>query len=191
MKTITIPGYKNPFVVVINNTVYQYKGGETIEVPDDVAEAIEDAIELIPKPKRYLSKIAQLVEGSISEITTSDLEGITAIFQFAFYGCDELQSMVVPKGVKSIGQSAFRNCSYLARVEIPESISTIDDRVFENCASLSKVIVKASTPPSIQTDTFKGTPNTCVFEVPSEAVEAYKSAANWSTLASRIVAIEE
>ena len=40
MKTITIPTYNNPFVVVINNKVYQYKGGETIEVPDEVAEAI-------------------------------------------------------------------------------------------------------------------------------------------------------
>ena len=72
MKTITIPEYKNPFIVVINNSVYQYKGGETIEVPDDVAEAIEDAIELIPKPKRYLSKIAQRVDGSLAEIKGSE-----------------------------------------------------------------------------------------------------------------------
>ena len=51
MKTIQIPTNSNPFIVNINNNVYQYRAGDTIEVPDDVAEAIEDALELVPKPK--------------------------------------------------------------------------------------------------------------------------------------------
>lgn len=40
MKTITIPTYNNPFIVNINNKEYTYKAGETIEVPDEVAEVI-------------------------------------------------------------------------------------------------------------------------------------------------------
>ena len=39
-KTIKIPAYKNPFIVIINNKVYQYSAGETIEVPDEVADVI-------------------------------------------------------------------------------------------------------------------------------------------------------
>lgn len=191
MKTIQIPTNSNPFTVNINNQVYQYRAGETVEVPDEVAAAIEDALELEPKPEMYLSKFAQRVEGNISEITASDLNGIAAILQFAFYGCKELQSIVVPKGVKSIGQSAFRHCSNLTKVEIPENMSIIEDRVFENCTSLADVIVKASTPPSIQTDTFKGIPTTCVFEVPAESLEAYKTAEYWSSFANQIKEIEE
>lgn len=49
-KTITIPTNCNPYIVVINNHVYTYKAGETVEVPDEVAEAIEDAIALESKP---------------------------------------------------------------------------------------------------------------------------------------------
>lgn len=191
MKTIQIPTTSNPFIVNINNKAYQYRAGDTIEVPDEVAEAIEDAMELVPKPMRYLSKFAQRVEGSISEVTASDLKGIAAIVQFSVYDCKELQSVVVPKGVKSIGQSAFRHCSNLTKVEVPESMSIIEDRAFENCTSLANVIVKASTPPSIQTDTFKGIPTTCVFEVPAESLEAYKTAAYWSTFSDRIIAIKE
>ena len=191
MKTIQIPTTSNPFIVNINNNAYQYRAGETAEVPDEVAAAIEDAMELEPKPMRYLSKFAQRVEGSISEVTASDLKGIAAIVQFTFYGCKELQSIVVPKGVKSIGQSAFRHCSSLAKVEVSENMSIIEDRVFENCTSLANVVVKALTPPSIQTDTFKGIPATCVFEVPAEAVEVYKTAPYWSTLAGQIKPIEE
>ena len=39
-KTITIPTNCNPYIVVINNHVYAYRAGDTIEVPDEVAEAI-------------------------------------------------------------------------------------------------------------------------------------------------------
>ena len=79
MKTIQIPTTSNPFIVNINNNAYQYRAGETAEVPDEVAEAIEDALELMPKPKRCLSKVAQYVDGNLFEITANDLEGVTTI----------------------------------------------------------------------------------------------------------------
>ena len=188
-KTITIPTNCNPYIVVINNHVYTYKAGEAVEVPDEVAEAIADALELVPEPKRYLSKFAQLVEGKSIELEASDLDGIGSISRYSFYECDNLKSVVVPKGVTSIGHSSFRNCSYLTRVEIPDGLLSVDARAFESCTSLERVIVRTLTPPSIQTDTFSSVPTTCVFEVPSEAVEAYKSA--WSALANQIVAIKE
>lgn len=191
MKTIQIPMNSNPFTVIINNSVYHYKAGETIEVPDDVAAAIEDALKLEPKPKRYLSKFAQLVEGKNTELSASDLDGIEAISRYAFYECDNLKRIEIPDSVKRIGHSAFRNCSFLDSVEIPKSTSTIDERAFESCASLRRVIVKALTPPSIQTDSFKDAPASCTFEVYPDVVEAYKTAEYWSAFANQIVAIEE
>lgn len=44
-KTITIPtdlGYENSITLYINGKSYTYKPGETVSVPDDVAELIED-----------------------------------------------------------------------------------------------------------------------------------------------------
>lgn len=190
-RIITIPTNCNPYIVVINNHVYVYKAGETVEVPDEVAEAIEDAIELEPKPKRHLGKLAQLAEGSLMEITPNDLEGITAIYNFAFYNCDRFQSVVIADSVKSIGYSAFRFCGSLKSVEIPKGVLNIDERAFDNCLSLTRVKVKAVTPPIIQSETFANIPASCVVEVPSEALGAYKSAAYWSTFANRIVAIKE
>lgn len=66
MKTIQIPTNCNPYIVVINNHVYTYKAGETAEVPDEVAEAIEDALELEPKPKStaLIGGIALVVEAN-------------------------------------------------------------------------------------------------------------------------------
>ena len=85
MKTVQIPINSNPFIVSINNHVYQYRAGETIEVPDEVAAAIEDALELEPKPERYPSRLAKLAEGSLQELTAEDLEGISKIAGCAFH----------------------------------------------------------------------------------------------------------
>lgn len=190
-RSITIPEYKNPFVVTINNTVYQYKGGETVEVPDEVAEAIEDALDEIPKAKIFLSRFAQFVEGSVSEVKAEELEGIETITTCAFYNYKNLISVTVPHGVKSIQDWALGQCAYLKKVVLPDGLNTIGGNVFLSCSSLSKVTLRALVPPSIQADTFKLVPNTCVIEVPAESVEAYKAAPNWSTLASQIKAIEE
>ena len=72
MKTIQIPTSNDPLIVTINNHVYSYPAGETFEVPDDVAAAIEDALALMPKPRIYLSRFASLVNKSIAELTPDD-----------------------------------------------------------------------------------------------------------------------
>lgn len=45
MKTVTIPACMNPYVVNINNHTYSYPAGETVDVPDEVAEVIEGHID--------------------------------------------------------------------------------------------------------------------------------------------------
>lgn len=51
MKTVTIPTCANPFVVIINGKKYTYPAGETVEVPDEVAEVIERHEEAKPQPE--------------------------------------------------------------------------------------------------------------------------------------------
>jgi hypothetical protein len=65
----------------------------------------------------------------------------------------------------------------------------IDGRAFTESLNLTRVILKALTPPTLRTSNY--IPTVCVFEVPSESLEAYKSAAEWSAIANQIVAIEE
>ena len=159
-KTITIPTNCNPYIVVINNHVYAYRAGDTIEVPDDVAEAIEDALELVPKPKRYLSKIAQIADGSLKEVTEEDLEGISTIYNCAFYSKINLTKVTIPNHITKVGKSAFEWCSALASVYLPEIPPTLEyANAFGN--------IKAD----------------CVFHCKSQAsLDAYKAAPIWSTL---------
>lgn len=160
MKIITIPTHNNPFTVIINNREYTYKGGETIEVPDEVAEAIEDALELVPKPKVYPSRLAKLAEESLEELTSDDLAGISNIRNWAFYSSKRLIKATIPKGITRIGDSAFDWCLMLESVHLPE------------------------TPPTLaNVNAFSNIKTSCVFYCKSQAsLDAYKSAPNWSTL---------
>ena len=191
MKTISIPTYNNPFIVKINNNEYTYKGGETIEVPDEVAEAIENALALEPKPKVYLDRFAKFIEGSITEITKSDLDGVVNISQCAFYNSINIKRAVIPDTVFSIGYAAFGTCNGLESVIIGNGITNIGDFAFRDCNGLKRVTMRPTHPPTIKENTFLNIPIACVIEVPAMSVEEYKSAPYWNTLANQIVAIEE
>lgn len=185
MKTITIPDYKNPFIVVINNHVYRYKGGETIEVPDEVAEAIEDAIELEPKPKRYLSKLAQRVDGSITELTIGDLVGVETIAYYAFGQCSSLISAEIPDSVKDIGGSAFHGCHGLKSIKfgVNSRLKSIGTAAFAYCSRLEKVFLPVTPPTIADSNVFTNMNAKCTFYCKSQAsLDAYKKATNWSTL---------
>lgn len=193
MKTITIPkkfGYPT-LDITVNGKEYTVKSGEEITIEDSIAEAIENAIALAPKAQRFLSKIAQYVDGNLFEITANDLEGATTIYPYAFYNCDTITGVTIPRGVTSIGYAAFGYCDKLESITIPNSVSSIDDKAFAEGYSLKKVALKALIPPTIKENTFSLVPTTCVFEVPSEALNAYKAASGWSKIANQIVAIKE
>ncbi len=49
-KTVTIPSYKNPYDVDVNGRKYAYRAGDTLEVPDEVAEVIEHDLDLVIEP---------------------------------------------------------------------------------------------------------------------------------------------
>lgn len=185
MKTITIPTYNNPFIVVINNNVYQYKAGETLEVPDDVAEAIEDALELVPKPKRYLSKIAQRANGTLLEITANDLEGVETIIDSAFRSCTTITSIEINNNIKSIQQNAFLSCSNVKIIRFGDNskLESIAIGAFNWCSNLSKVYLPPNPPVLENVSAFNNIKASCVFYCKTQAsLDAYKAATNWSTL---------
>lgn len=183
MKTITIPTNCNPYVVVINNHVYTYKAGETVEVPDEVAEAIEDAIELVPKPKRYPSRFSQLVERTISEVDESDWEGMRTIASFSFADCNSIKKFTIPNGINSIKTSAFYSCSNLESVEIGNGVTSIEMTAFDWCVKLAKVYLPEIPPTLADINAFQNIDTACVFFCKTQAsLEAYKKAEKWSTL---------
>ena len=50
----------------------------------------------------------------VTTISAADLNGVTEIKQYAFYGCTGLSSISIPSGVTSVGEGAFNGCRNLS-----------------------------------------------------------------------------
>ena len=85
--------------------------------------------------------------------------------------------------------SGFSGCSALVSIAIPKSITKMEDFSFNECRKLKTVFLLSQIPPTIYSNTFYGT--NCTFIVPKGSLEAYRTATNWSSLASRIKESEE
>jgi hypothetical protein len=64
---------------------------------------------------------------------------VTAIGSKAFYDCQSVTAVTIPKGVTTIGTSAFQYCSRLSQVTLPSTLTTIGNYAFESCTSLTAV----------------------------------------------------
>ena len=125
--------------------------------------------------------------GCTSLTSVSIGNGVTIIGSYVFTGCSALTSITIPDSVTSIGDGAFDGCSSLTSVTIGNGVTIIGIYVFTGCSALTSVTVKATTPPTLGSGTFKN--NDCKIFVPRQSVQSYKAATNWSKYASRIQAI--
>ena len=71
-------------------------------------------------------------------------EGVYVIGEFAFYDCDSLTSIIIPKGVTNIGSSAFSDCDSLTSINIPNSVTSIGGGAFSGCKSLTSINIPNS-----------------------------------------------
>ena len=127
---------------------------------------------------------------SLTSVTIGD--SVTTIGIYAFSRCSSLTSITIPDSVTTIGDRVFEGCSSLTSVTIGDSVTTIGEGAFNGCSSLTSVYCKPTTPPAVTLDYY----DWCAFDdnasgrkiyVPTESVDAYKSADGWSTYASYIV----
>jgi hypothetical protein len=120
-------------------------------------------------------------------------DGVTSIGNYAFQNCTNLTLIVLPDGVTSIGENAFQNCTNLALTVLPDGVTSINYCAFQNCTSLYFIDLTAFTDPQAiptlaNANVFQGIPATAQFIVANqEMYDAFITATNWSTYASKFV----
>ena len=142
----------------------------SVTIPDNVTTIEEEAFS-----STYL----------LTNITIGN--GVTTIGRSAFSE-SALPSVTIPNSVTKIGDYAFYWCRDLKSITIGSGVTSIGKYAFEGFENLS-VYCKATTPPSLGEHTFN-----CInydysdvtIYVPTESVNAYKSAEDWSLYANRI-----
>lgn len=97
----------------------------------------------------------------------------------AFSNCDSLSSVALSESVKIISENAFYGCPAITTIILPGSITNIEKYAF-NCKNLKIVYCKPITPPTIDSHIFGYDATINTIYVPTESVDLYKSAINWS-----------
>lgn len=99
-----------------------------------------------------------------------------------------LKSMRLPEGIKSIGRGAFWRCDDLQCINIPKSVTKIDGAAFCRRWTYKRVILtiycEPFNPPTIG-EILDDTYNVRIF-VPTASVETYKAAKGWRDYADCI-----
>ena len=70
--------------------------------------------------------------------------GVVAIGDRSFWGCNRLSEIKIPHGVSSISFNAFAHCAGLASVTIPDTVTSIAGWAFFDCKGLSNVVIPRS-----------------------------------------------
>jgi len=81
------------------------------------------------------------LKGYVDEIVF--LEGVTAIGAYAFYGCEQLEFVTIPRTVESIGAYAFYNCG-LRDIFMPKNVDYIGVGAFLGNISESTLYIEKS-----------------------------------------------
>jgi len=68
-------------------------------------------------------------------------EGVTGIWDYVFYNCTGLETVVLPSKLSGISESAFRFCKSLKSIVLPETLTALDYNAFANCIKLERIII--------------------------------------------------
>ena len=122
-------------------------------------------------------------DNELTAVTFESPGNLTSIGASTFKSND-LTEITIPGGVITIGNSAF-SANQLISVDLPGSVTHIDLWAFANGSNqkINTIFVQATTPPSIEENTFGDRSETTVV-VPDGARENYENNAKWTDFKS-------
>ena len=179
---LTSINFSNSVTSIGRAAFYGCSSLNTIILPNSVAsiemEAFRECSSLtsiiLPNSVKSIGSWAFLGCSSLTSIILPN--SVTSIGEYMFYGCSSLTSVTIPNSVTSIGEYAFADCTFLTSIILPNSVTSIGGSAFSSCA---QVIVECTTPPTIESGTFKS--DASIF-VPCSAFDTYLQTAVWQFL---------
>ncbi len=112
--------------MIFNPTIIKKGGGYgAYNVNSVLLEDGTQELQITTATEKPVSKLAQVVDRTVTEITAEDLEGATSIGDYTFYKCETLQSMELPNTILSIGRYSIYNCTNLNKLVLPYNLISI------------------------------------------------------------------
>ena len=129
-----------------------------------------------------------VTQGASSIDVPNGITSLRASFMRTYTG---LNYITLPSSLTSIDADAFNSCTSLMNITIPSSVTSIGSNAFNWCSAMQYVIMEGTTPPTLSNSNVFNNTRNCPIYVPDSAVNIYKGANVWSSLASRIFPISD
>jgi hypothetical protein len=130
------------------------------------------------------------------ELTSFEDDSVTTLRYYAFYRNSAIESIKLPN-CTTIDNNAFQYCTALTTLDLSQNISVSGNWCGGEGKNLTHLILRSATLcplSSTFSSSFRGTKiggGMGAIYVPSNLVDTYKSATNWSAAASQIYALED
>ena len=97
-----------------------------------------------------------------------------------FFGCTNLQNVLIGNGVTTIGEWAFSGCSALKSFSFGTNVNNIGKEAFSDCTAMTELISHSTTPPICGDQALDDINKwTCKLFVPKGCIGAYQAADQW------------
>lgn len=158
--------------VSLGNQIFGYAGLTGVSIPASVA-TIGNGVFLGDTVKKYvigkslsqwcLQAVGNSFWSAAEEITFNGValgstltipNDVTVINSYVFYGIGFVKTVIIPDSVTTIGMSSFNSCG-AETVEIGSGITSMTWGTFDNLGNLKTLRCRATTAPSITSNTFE------------------------------------
>ena len=120
--------------------------------------------------------------------------GMTRLGQYCFYNCVYLKNITLPNTLTVIDTSSLQSTHLLSSLTIPASVTTINNNWIAGAYNLTELIMLPTTPPTMNNAGIQNNADLIIY-VPYSSdhsiLNAYKTATNWSTYASKMQELPE
>ena len=141
-------------------TLYNY----ALKLPDAIttieSAAFRDCVSLsgvtLPAKLRTLGDNAFRNCSNITAVIFEQNCPLTVIQDYAFFACERLERITLPKNLTTIKSNAFSSCTTIEEIQLPATVVNIGDSVFSYCENLSHIVIPAANMMSFGTCNFEG-----------------------------------
>ena len=145
-KEVTNENIVKTIKTLTESKVLKATGEFSHELIREVNKALKALYE--EKPAVLVSLDLSEVTGLVSESTWSGsiileeaIFGDSNTHNNSFYGCKNLESIILPDNLEIIGDYAFYECSNLTNIILPDNLYLIGSNSFEECLNLTSITI--------------------------------------------------
>lgn len=105
----------------------------------DIADLKPEADVTVAACVKEIAPYAFAGNGNVVSVRFEEGSSLSRIGEYAFMGCTNLRSVILPAREMTIGESAFRECSALEEICIPEGVEVLPRGLMSWCERLERV----------------------------------------------------